>query len=100
MRAVINKSFLLLCLVSVFSVISVVSHSSGASPVLGGVSPRGGQRGTEVTFTFSGARLGDAKEILFYSPGFSVTKLTPVNDSSVQAVVKIAPDCRLGEHAA
>src|SRR5262249_51441516 len=57
-------------------------------------------RGREVTFTFSGARLSDAKEILFYSPGFEVKKLTAVNDNAVQAVVKIAADCRLGEHAA
>jgi hypothetical protein len=47
---------------------------------------------------FGGARLSDAQEILFYSPGFSVTKLEVVNDSQVKATVKIAPDCRLGEH--
>src|SRR5262249_1440865 len=78
---------------------SVVSSSFGASPVLGGVSPRGGQRGTEVTLTFSGARLSDAKEVLFYSPAFTVTKVAALNDNSVQATVKIAADCRLGEHA-
>src|SRR5262249_15410400 len=102
MRSPHRVACFLLCLVSVSSVTLWLAppSASAASPVLGGVSPRGGQRGTEVTFTFSGARLGDAKEILFYSPGFSVTKLTPVNDSTVQAVVKIAPDCKLGEHAA
>jgi hypothetical protein len=48
---------------------------------------------------FNGARLTDAQEILFYSPGFSVSKLEVVNDNQVKATVQIAPDCRLGEHA-
>src|SRR5262249_17916544 len=70
-----------------------------ASPVLSGVSPRGAQRGTEAVLTFSGARLGDAREALFYSPGFQVTKIEVTNDASVKATVKISPDCGLGEHA-
>ncbi len=49
--------------------------------------------------TFGGARLDDAKEVLFYSPGFRVQKLEVVNASVVRATVKIAGDCRLGEHA-
>jgi hypothetical protein len=62
------------------------------------VSPRGGQRGSEINIVFAGGRLGDTKEVLFYSPGFTVNKLEVVNDSQVKAAVKIAPDCRLGEH--
>jgi hypothetical protein len=60
--------------------------------------PRGGQRGTEVVLTFGGARLADAQEVMCYSPGFQVAKLD-VKDNQVQATVKIAADCRLGEHA-
>ena len=48
---------------------------------------------------FNGARLSDAKDIFFYSPGFELKKLEVVNDNQVKATVKIAPDCRLGEHA-
>jgi hypothetical protein len=70
-----------------------------AAPSLGGIAPRGAQRGTEAVLSFNGARLADTKEVLFYSPGFSVAKLEVVNDSAVKATVKIAPDCRLGEHA-
>jgi hypothetical protein len=70
-----------------------------ASPVLGGISPRGGQRGKEEVLFFSGARLSDAKEIFFYSPGFAVKKLEVVNDTQVKATVHIAPDCALGEHS-
>jgi hypothetical protein len=67
--------------------------------VLNGIAPRGGQRGTEVVLTFSGARLDDAREVIFYSPGFSVKKLEVVG-GQVRATVQIAADCKLGEHAA
>src|SRR5947209_18873325 len=79
--------------------VSVVnaSVSFAAAPVLSSVMPRGGQRGAEVIITFGGARLADAKEIMCYSPGFQVTKLD-VKDNQVQATVKIAADCKLGEH--
>ncbi len=70
-----------------------------AAPSLGSVLPRGGQRGTEAVLSLNGARLTDAKEVLFYSPGFSVSKLQVVNDNQVKATVKIAAGCRLGEHA-
>src|SRR5436305_4378797 len=87
----------LLCLGLLVSVFGAPAYA--ASPSLGGISPRGGQRGTEAVVLFNGARLSDAKEILFYTPGFSVAKLEVVNDNQVKATVKIAADCRLGEHA-
>jgi hypothetical protein len=36
---------------------------------------------------------------LFYSPGFTVSKLEVINDNQVKATVQIAADCQLGEHA-
>ena len=36
---------------------------------------------------------------MLYSPGFSVSKLQAVNDNQIKATVKIALDCRLGEHS-
>ena len=36
-----------------------------ASPSLGGLTPRGAQRGTEVEVVLSGGQLHDAQEILF-----------------------------------
>jgi hypothetical protein len=65
---------------------------------MGSVRPLGGQRGTEVEVTLAGGRLSDAKEVLFYQPGITTTKLQVVNDSQVKATFKIAPDCRLGLH--
>lgn len=73
--------------------------SSAASPVLGGIQPRGAQRGTEAVLTFSGARLTDAQEVLVYYPGIAVKKMEMVNDATLRVTVAIAPDCRLGEHA-
>jgi hypothetical protein len=78
----------------------VVAPVRSASPSLGGISPRGAQRGTDAVLVFNGARLADAQEVLFYYPGVSVAKLEVVNDGQVKATVKVAPDCRLGEHAA
>lgn len=90
-----------LCVPLFLSLCSLCLYGSacfGASPSLGSVTPRGVQRGTDAVLFFNGGRLSDAKEILFYSPGLTVTKLDVVNDGQVKAVVKIAPDCRLGEH--
>jgi hypothetical protein len=70
-----------------------------ASPALGGISPRGVQRGKEEVLILGGVRLADAREILFYSPGFTVKKFEVVNDTQVKATVQVAADCALGEHA-
>src|SRR5262249_48969441 len=81
------------------SILSLCALGRASSPVLGGIHPRGAQRGTEVTVHFGGARLSDAKEVMFYSPGFEVKQFQVLNDSVVKTLIKIAPDCRLGEHA-
>lgn len=68
-------------------------------PGLGAIQPPGLQRGVETEVTYSGGRLGDAQELLFYSPGITVTKLEPVNDGSFKAKLNVAADCRMGIHA-
>jgi hypothetical protein len=70
-----------------------------SSPRLSIILPRGVQRGQEQVLTFHGSQLADAQEIFFYSPGFTVTKLEP-SAGAVKVHVKVAPDCRLGEHVA
>ena len=72
--------------------------ASAATPSLGAVRPIGGQRGTELEITLSGARLGDAQEIIYYQPGISTVSLKKVDDNNVKAKVKIAADCPLGLH--
>ena len=76
--------------------------AQAADPTLSLIMPRGIQRGAEHVLTFSGARLSDAEEILFYEPGFEVIKIEPdpKNANLVRATVKVAADCELGEKTA
>src|SRR4051794_13602226 len=83
-------------LVALVLVVAAVP-ARAASPALGSIAPRGAQRGTEATLTFSGARLADAEEVLTYTPGFTFGKVEPVNANQFKVKVKIAADCRLGE---
>ena len=76
----------------------IASPAFGASPTLRGMKPMGGQRGTEVEVIMSGQRLADAKEILFYQPGITVTKLEAVGADQVKATFKLDPEARLGLH--
>lgn len=73
--------------------------AAAASPTVGVIHPRGGQRGTEMEVNFYGDRLSDAKEVLCYSPGFSFGPFTVVSNNHIKAKVKIAAEVPLGEHA-
>jgi hypothetical protein len=87
--------------VLILSLLALASLSGlpgyAVAPRLGNITPAGGQRGTEVSVVFSGQRLDDAQEVVFYTTGISVGKLEPAKDR-VKATLTIAPDCRLGEH--
>ena len=69
-----------------------------STPKLVEILPRGVQRGTEAELTFTGDRLDDAAEVLFYTPGFTVKEIKPVDPKNVKVKIAIAPDCVLGEH--
>jgi len=73
-------------------------EARAASPSMTGVRPLGGQRGTEVEVHLTGARLADAKELLFYQLGVVTTRIEVVADNHVKATVKIAADSPLGLH--
>lgn len=68
------------------------------APRLASVMPTGGERGTELQLSFNGERLQDTEEIICYEPGIEVRRLNLITNKLVRATVKIAPDCRLGEH--
>src|SRR5437867_5073118 len=89
-----------LSLIALLLVLAIAPVANASSPSLGGITPRGVPRGTEATLFFNGGRLSDAKEVLFYSPGLTVTKLEVVNDGQVKVTANVAADCRLGEYAA
>lgn len=73
--------------------------AAAVEPALGNIVPYGIQRGVESEVQFQGARLADAKEILFYSPGITVSSLEVVNDNAVKTKLNVAADCRMGIHA-
>lgn len=91
---------------SLLLLISLGLSADAASPVLNRVLPRGGQRGTELTLTVIGQRIEDAQELLFYSPGITVTRIEQPTGEKEKALVgkqfkahiKIAPDARVGEY--
>jgi hypothetical protein len=85
-------------ILTVAVVVVAACAAEAASPALSAIRPTGGQRGTELEVTLSGARVGDAQEILYYQPGISTVSLAKVDDNNVKAKIKIAPDCRLGLH--
>ncbi len=62
---------------------------AAAPPSLGSIIPTGGQRGTELELNFNGDRLADVKEVLFYSPGFSLVEFKVTNPKHVLAKIKI-----------
>ncbi len=80
--------------------IAFAANAFAASPRLSNITPRGVQRGVEHVVQFNGSNLADIEEIFFYDPtGFKVTKIEP-NGNNPKVTIKVAPDCRLGEHVA
>ena len=69
-----------------------------ATPSLTAIRPVGGQRGTEMEITLSGARLGDAQEIIYYQPGITTSRSRRSMTTTFKAKIKIAADCALGLH--
>ena len=94
-------AILSLCvLFSVFSVPLWFDSVFAASPSLGSIVPRGGQRGTEMVLIVQRGTAGRCPGSRCCIRRASASrKLEVVNDNQVKATVKIAPDCRLGEHA-
>lgn len=90
------RSYLLLALACCTTAVQA------SDPTLSVITPRGVQRGQEHVLTFTGARLSDTQEVLFYEPGFEVIKIEPdpKNANRVRATVKVAADCPLGEKTA
>ncbi|MEZ6110531.1 MAG: PPC domain-containing protein [Pirellulaceae bacterium] len=76
-----------------------VVTASAVQPAVSVIRPVGFQRGQQVEATFSGARLGDVEELLFYQPGVAVAGIEKVNENSFKAKLDVAADCQLGLHA-
>jgi hypothetical protein len=72
--------------------------AEATAPQLQDIQPTGAQRGTELEVTFLGERLQDAEEVICHEAGIEILKLNLVTNKQVKAQLKIAGDCRLGEH--
>ncbi len=86
----------LIRIVALVALAGFAETAAASTPNLAAVRPTGGRRGTEVEVNLTGARLADAREVVFFEPGITIKKLTVVNDGSVKATLAIDKDCRLG----
>lgn len=84
---------------ALFILLLLLTRLAAFSPALHVVEPRGGQRGTDVDTQFIGERLDEAREILFYEPGITVSDIGNKDGKQATAKFHIAPDAALGEHS-
>jgi hypothetical protein len=70
-----------------------------SQPEANALSVVGVQRGQSVEVQISGARLGDAKELLFYSPGLTASNITKIDDNNIKATIAAAADAKTQLHA-
>lgn len=70
-----------------------------AAPSVERAFPGIGQRGTEFEFDLFGSGLGDAEEVMLYSPGVSFVSAKAASDNELKVRLKAADDCPLGSHA-
>ena len=65
-----------------------------SEPAANSLSVIGVQRGQSVEVQISGARLGDARELLFYTPGLSASNITKVDDNNIKVTITAAADAK------
>ena len=71
------------------------AHQAWASqPEANSLSVVGVQRGQSVEVQISGARLGDARELLFYTPGLTASNVTKVDDNNIKVTISAAADAK------
>jgi hypothetical protein len=87
------------CLITLGCLLLSTSAIHAASPRLNIITPRGIQRGGEHVITFRGGELADAKDVMFYDSGFEVLEVIG-EGANAKVKVRVAADCRLGEHVA
>ncbi len=97
MRRAFDRAWLVALTISALQLFA--GRAYALEPQLSDLVPNGFQRGSEVELKLTGARLGDADEPMFYSPGISVKAWEVESDTAVKATFVVAPDCRLGIHA-
>jgi hypothetical protein len=70
-----------------------------AKPEVKVISPIGLQRGTSIEVEMSGDQLGDAHQVLFYSPGIEATNIKAVDGNKIKMTVTAKADADCDLHA-
>ncbi len=85
------------------AIIAAIIFSSSlvraGSPGVVSIVPAAAQRGTEIEVVVKGARLEDARTLLFDQPGIEVVGVSVAEKEKFTAKLKVAPDARIGEYA-
>jgi hypothetical protein len=74
----------------------LATGAMAVAPAVGNMSPRGGQRSTEVEVRITGNNLGDAVDLMFHEPGLSLVSLEPESGNAVKATIAIEAGCAVG----
>ena len=82
------------------SFLALLSATSvlASSPEANALTLVGLRRGTAIEITISGARLGDAHSLLFYTPGLSASNITKVDDNNIKATITATQDAACDLH--
>ncbi len=75
-----------------------LSTANASQPEATSLSVIGVQRGQSVEVQISGARLGDARELLFYTPGLTASNITKVDDNNIKVTISAAADAKTQLH--
>lgn len=94
----IRPRFSLLVAACVASFAWLVVPASAAQPQANALSAVGVQRGASVEVKISGARLGDAREIVFYTPGLTASNITKIDDNNISATFTASADAACDLH--
>ncbi len=70
-----------------------------SNPEVVTIMPPGVQRGKTTEVTIGGARLADAKQLLFFTPGVVVESIKAVDEANVKAMISVPADCACDLHA-
>ncbi|MGA0133639.1 MAG: hypothetical protein ACO3ND_04715 [Opitutales bacterium] len=74
------------------------ASARAAYPVFSSTRPFGGQIGSEFQLTIGGTGLDDFEDLMFYTPGFKVTKVISRAPTKVEMMVAIDKSVRPGNH--
>lgn len=78
--------------------IAITTSTFAAYPTFTSTKPNGGQRGTDVKLTVTGAQLADFESMMFFSPGFTQKSVEKVENGKVEITIAIAADVQPGNH--